>query len=78
MTVYPTYKDSGIEWLGQIPTHWELTRISSVLTEVKDLNTSLRFSHPSQFKFGDIILKPDVNIEDVSSLSKCILVDDKS
>lgn len=42
MTVYPTYKDSGIEWLGQIPTHWELTRISSVLTEVKDLNTSLR------------------------------------
>ena len=73
MTVYPTYKDSGIEWLGQIPTHWELTRISSVLTEVKDLNTSLRFSHPSQFKFGDIILKPDVNIEDVRSLSKCII-----
>lgn len=73
MTVYPTYKDSGIEWLGQIPTHWELTRISSVLTEVKDLNISLRFSHPSQFKFGDIILKPDVNIEDVSSLSKCII-----
>lgn len=73
MTVYPTYKDSGIEWLGQIPTHWELTRISSVLTEVKDLNTSLRFSHPSQFKFGDIVLKPDVNIEDVSSLSKCII-----
>lgn len=73
LNVYPTYKDSGIEWLGQIPTHWELTRISSVLTEVKDLNTSLRFSHPSQFKFGDIILKPDVNIEDVSSLSKCII-----
>lgn len=70
---YPTYKDSGIEWLGQIPTYWELTRISSVLTEVRDLNTSLCFLHPSQFKFGDIILKPDVNIEDVSSLSKCII-----
>lgn len=73
MNSYPTYKDSGIEWLGQIPTHWELTRISSVLTEVKDLNISLCFLHPSQFKFGDIILKPDVNIEDVSSLSKCII-----
>lgn len=73
MTVYPTYKDSGIEWLGQIPIHWELTRISSILTEVKDENTSLCFLHPSQFKFGDIILKPDVNIEDVSSLSKCII-----
>lgn len=73
MNSYPTYKDSGIEWLGQIPIHWELTRISSVLTEVKDLNTSLCFLHPSQFKFGDIILKPDVNIEDISSLSKCII-----
>ena len=73
MNSYPTYKDSGIEWLGQIPTHWELTRISSVLTEVKDLNISLCFLHPSQFKFGDIILKPDVNIEDVSSLSKCTI-----
>lgn len=73
MNSYPTYKDSGIEWLGQIPTHWELTRISSVLTEVKDLNISLCFLHSSQFKFGDIILKPDVNIEDVSSLSKCTI-----
>lgn len=73
MNSYPTYKDSGIEWLGQIPTHWELTRISSVLTEVKDLNISLCFLHPSQFKFGDIILKPDVNIKDVSSLSKCTI-----
>ncbi|MBS6268734.1 MAG: restriction endonuclease subunit S [Tannerella sp.] len=23
---YPTYKDSGIEWLGQIPTHWEMLK----------------------------------------------------
>ena len=21
---YPEYKDSGIEWLGEIPAHWEL------------------------------------------------------
>lgn len=43
------------------------------INRVRDLNTSLCFLHPSQFKFGDIILKPDVNIEDVSSLSKCII-----
>ena len=24
---YPEYKDSGIEWLGEIPKHWELKRI---------------------------------------------------
>ena len=29
---YPAYKDSGVEWLGEVPEHWEvgtLTRISN-------------------------------------------------
>ncbi len=29
---YPAYKDSGVEWLGKIPAHWEaakMWRISS-------------------------------------------------
>ena len=21
---YPKYKDSGIEWLGEVPEHWKL------------------------------------------------------
>ncbi|TVM17096.1 restriction endonuclease subunit S [Oceanidesulfovibrio indonesiensis] len=25
-TAYPEYKDSGVEWLGKVPTHWELVR----------------------------------------------------
>lgn len=33
MTVYPTYKDSSIEWLGQIPTHWDLLRNKIFITE---------------------------------------------
>ena len=24
---YPTYKDSGVEWLGEIPAHWEVKRL---------------------------------------------------
>ncbi|MBF0456053.1 MAG: restriction endonuclease subunit S [Magnetococcales bacterium] len=24
---YPQYKDSGVQWLGQVPEHWELKRI---------------------------------------------------
>jgi len=24
---YPTYKDSGVEWLGAIPEHWEVKRL---------------------------------------------------
>jgi len=23
---YPSYKDSGVEWLGEVPRHWEVTR----------------------------------------------------
>ncbi len=24
---YPAYKDSGVEWLGEIPAHWEIVRL---------------------------------------------------
>ena len=27
---YPAYKDSGVEWLGEVPEHWEVRRIKSL------------------------------------------------
>ena len=24
---YPKYKDSGVEWLGEVPEHWEFVRL---------------------------------------------------
>ena len=24
---YPEYKDSGVEWLGEVPSHWEVTQL---------------------------------------------------
>jgi type I restriction enzyme S subunit len=27
---YPAYKDSGVEWLGQVPEHWEVLRLKYV------------------------------------------------
>lgn len=27
---YPAYKDSGIEWLGQIPAHWDVRRLKTM------------------------------------------------
>ncbi|MCX8097615.1 MAG: restriction endonuclease subunit S [Casimicrobiaceae bacterium] len=29
---YPAYKDSGVEWLGEIPAHWEVRRLKSIAT----------------------------------------------
>ena len=28
---YPAYKDSGVEWLGEIPEHWEIKRLRSTV-----------------------------------------------
>ena len=27
---YPKYKDSGVEWLGEVPEHWEVKRIKQI------------------------------------------------
>jgi len=31
---YARYKDSGVEWLGEIPEHWELRRIKYLFKEI--------------------------------------------
>ena len=33
---YPAYKDSGVEWLGRIPTHWEVKRLRSTITSCQN------------------------------------------
>lgn len=27
MATYDSYKDSGVKWLGQIPSHWEVKKL---------------------------------------------------
>ena len=27
---YPAYKDSGVQWLGKVPKHWEVSRLKNV------------------------------------------------
>ena len=29
---YPEYKDSGVEWLGEIPAHWNVNRLRATVT----------------------------------------------
>ncbi|MDQ3773325.1 MAG: restriction endonuclease subunit S [Pseudomonadota bacterium] len=33
---YPTYKDSGVPWLGEVPGHWEVLPHRALFNEVKD------------------------------------------
>jgi type I restriction enzyme S subunit len=39
---YKAYKDSGVAWLGEIPEHWELGRLGSILNPVSSKN------HPNE------------------------------
>ena len=38
---YSDYKDSGIEWLGEIPAHWEAKRLKSLVKNVTSKAPSL-------------------------------------
>ncbi|QFT86568.1 Putative type-1 restriction enzyme specificity protein MPN_089 [Halomonas sp. THAF12] len=31
---YPEYRDSGVEWLGEVPTHWEVTKLSYITNRI--------------------------------------------
>lgn len=35
MKSYPRYKDSGIEWLGEVPEHWSVMRIKALIDTFK-------------------------------------------
>ena len=31
---YPDYKDSGVEWLGEIPVDWDIWKINHAFTRI--------------------------------------------
>jgi len=31
---YPAYKDSGVEWLGEIPAHWDVKRVKHIARKI--------------------------------------------
>ena len=39
---YPSYKKSGVEWLGDVPEHWESNRLKKYLIERNEKNTPVK------------------------------------
>lgn len=33
---YPAYRDSGVEWIGDVPEHWEVKRLKHTITSCKN------------------------------------------
>ena len=61
MERYSEYKDSGVKWLGEIPSHWEVVRGLGVLSENKSKNTQLENSTVLSLSYGKIIVKKDID-----------------
>lgn len=57
-------KDSGVEWIGEIPSCWELRPARYAFSEVKEKNAEGTETRALQFKFGKIIAKTNFNAED--------------
>lgn len=53
MQRYDTYKDSGVKWLGEIPSHWEVLALKHILTSKKVLVGK----HSSQYELLSLTLK---------------------
>ncbi len=39
MKRYPEYKESGVEWIGEIPAHWEIGQIKHIATLISQKST---------------------------------------
>lgn len=57
MERYSEYKDSGVKWLGEIPSHWEVRKIIGCFSENKKKNTNFTYTHAMQFNYGTIVDK---------------------
>ena len=60
MNQYSSYKDSGVEWIGEIPSKWESNKIKYLFREKKSTpNPNL---NSGSISFGKVVYKDDESI----------------
>lgn len=64
---YPKYKNSGVEWIENIPSHWEVKKFKRVFYEIK------KRSNPElncgSISFGKVVYKDDEKIPESTKRS---------
>jgi len=55
---YPTMKDSGVEWLGEVPEHWKQLPGRACFTELNRSNKGMRETTVLSLSYGKIVIKP--------------------
>lgn len=74
---YTEMKDSGIEWVGEIPKEWRVFPVGGVFSEVKEKNTNNVYQNPFSFRYGEIVDKKivgdiDENMEETLSAYRVV------
>ncbi len=66
-------KDSGIEWIGQIPEEWSLVPIRAVFEEVTDKNFDGSVKNALKFTYGAIVPKTNFEADNDDYVANTIL-----
>jgi len=56
---YDSYKDSGVEWIGEIPEEWDLWQGFQLFKENKAKNSGMVENTVLSLSYGRIIVKPE-------------------
>ena len=54
ITTYEKTKDSGIEWIGSVPSHWRVHTLYQLVTQVKEKNKNLQEKNLLSLSYGKI------------------------
>jgi len=64
---YPAYKDSGVEWIEDVPSHWEVKKFKRVFYEIKKRSNSEL--NCGSISFGKVVYKDDEKIPESTKRS---------
>ena len=60
MEQYKEYKDSGVKWIGKIPSHWNIERTAIIFYENRNKNSKYEFKRSFKFNYGNLVPKNEV------------------
>lgn len=66
-------KDSGVEWIGEIPEDWETHKIKFGFTEVNYKNTDGLIKNALKFRYGNIVCKENFDADTEEYVADTIL-----
>lgn len=64
---YSTYKSSGVEWIEDVPTHWEVKKFKRIFYEIKKRSSSKL--NCGSISFGKVVYKDDEKIPESTKKS---------